>query len=97
MSDLRLSLNTLQGTNGYAGDYSSGSTLEALGGGVGIGIYQGDDTNLSVEIITLKGDTLLYALVPTGTFMQVPLFIAIGSNTTSTDLVLSVLTGQPYV
>lgn len=75
--------NTLQANRGMQGNYTAGTTIP----GIGVGIYTG--TTGDVEIETVGGDTVLYTGVPQGIFLQVPLFSAIGSNTTATDLSIS--------
>lgn len=87
----RITFSTLQANFASQGNYSAGL---ADVGGLGVGIYVGVAGD--VEIIPKNSAAVLYTAVPQGTFMQVPLFTGIGSNTTSTDLTLAVIK-TPYV
>lgn len=76
----RLNFTTMQANHGMQGNYSAGIAVP----GIGVGIYVGSAGD--VELVTKSGDTVLYSAVPQGSFMQVPLFESLTSNTTSTDL-----------
>lgn len=78
-----ITFSTMQANLGMQGNYSAGAEVP----GLGLGIYVGSAGD--VEILTKGGSTVLYTSVPQGTFMQLPLFTAIGSNTTSTDLAVA--------
>lgn len=80
----RKSYSTLQANRAMQGNYAGTTTIVP---GTGVGIYTG--VGGIVEILTHGGDTILYTAVPQGTFMQVPLFKAITSNTDSTDLTVA--------
>jgi len=82
--------STLQGTHTYSGDLSAGQVIA----GLGIGIYTGDGG--TVEITTKGGSTATYTNVPAGSFMQVPLFTAITSNTTAAEIVATYIK-SPYL
>ena len=86
----RMGRSTLQGTHTYSGDLRAGQLID----GIGIGIYTSDGG--TVEILTKGGSTATYLSVPAGTFMQVPLFQSITSNTTATDLVVTYIR-PPYI
>lgn len=88
----RLGRSTLQGTHAVKGNYSS---TDLAVDGLGIGIYTSDGGN--IEILPKDGPSAIYASVPAGTFMQVPLFKAIlNAGTTATDVTVTYIR-PPFV
>lgn len=87
----RLGRSTLQGTHAVKGNYSS-ADLDVPG--LGIGLYTSDGGD--IEILPKNGPSVIYASVPAGTFMQVPLFKAIlNAGTDATDIVVTYIQ-PPY-
>lgn len=79
------SFSTLQATYAETKDCSALS-VPYLVNGIGVGLYAG--VGGDVEIVTLGGDTAIFTAVPAGTFMQVPLFSYIGTNTADSALTI---------
>jgi hypothetical protein len=86
----RLETSTLQANDAIDGDLNAGVVLD----GVGLSIYNADDAK-DIVILTKRGTTITYTAVPAGTQILTPMFTAITSATTSTDMVVAILT-QPF-
>lgn len=85
----RFETSTLQANDALQGDFQAGVVLA----GLGLSFYTQDGGN--VEIITKKGNTILYNSVPAGAQILTPMFTAFGANTASADITVALIV-QPF-
>lgn len=90
----RLSKVTIQGDDAMQGDYRAGVEIATTKPkSYGVGIYAATAGN--VELVTLRGSTVLYNGLAAGTAIPTCLFTGLGSNTTVDDITITLVT-RPF-